>query len=221
MSNEDYTKHSVTTDALSTLGSIITPNEKRDAIHLAVEPVEAAHKLYAGMDVKLVDGRAERAYDESEGVGIVDPFLKSPVHVGEMFWLVVYPRQISSLRHVWEHPSFPSSGETDHIPTKGKKIPKVVSLPDPSIEENRIKAEKLDRMKVNAEDWLRGYADRIGLGFDTLMDLVSEQYGQGYLVSYGSDMSEEIPDEFWTQMSLYKGETYTSKEGGSYFSCSC
>ena len=38
-------KRKVSTDALDTLGSIITPAEKRDAIHLAVEPVQATVKV--------------------------------------------------------------------------------------------------------------------------------------------------------------------------------
>lgn len=37
-----YEKHTTHTDALDTLGSIIGPDEKRDAIHLAVFPVYAA-----------------------------------------------------------------------------------------------------------------------------------------------------------------------------------
>src|SRR3954471_13324325 len=92
-------KRSVHTDALATLGTVITESEKRDAIHLAVEPIRAAEKLYPGQDVG-VDGT------KNNPVGIVDPFLKAAVMPGEWFWLLVYPRQINSLRHVWTHPAF-------------------------------------------------------------------------------------------------------------------
>src|SRR5271165_4237601 len=101
-------KRSVVTDALKTLGTIIDETAARDAIHLAVEPVIAAHRLCPGEDVGflpdgLVGKRAENL------VGIVDPFLKGYVQAGERFWLVVYPRTITSLRHVWEHPGFPDA----------------------------------------------------------------------------------------------------------------
>ncbi len=46
------------TDALDTLGSIIGPNEKRDAIHLAVEPVVAGEYLERGALISLQDGKA-------------------------------------------------------------------------------------------------------------------------------------------------------------------
>ena len=105
-------KRSVHTDALATLGTIIGPNEKRDAIHLAVEPCIAGQNLYPGQHVLLIDkptgGQvAVAGLEEEVTLGIVDPFLTLPVAKGERFWLVVYPRQITSLRHVWEHPSFP------------------------------------------------------------------------------------------------------------------
>lgn len=110
---------SVNTDALATLGTIIGPNEGRDAIHLAVEPVTAGERLTRGDRICLVpDGEggyhALHEGDEKHGrtaaVGIVDPFLTHPtVYPGERFWLVVLPRQITSLRHVWEHPAFTPS----------------------------------------------------------------------------------------------------------------
>lgn len=92
-------KRSVSTDALETLGNIIDFTQKRDAIHIAVEPTCAKVILRPGEHVG-VDGSKDNP------VGIVDPFLRRPVMAGEYFWLLVYPRQINSLRHVWTHPSF-------------------------------------------------------------------------------------------------------------------
>lgn len=108
-------KRSVSTDALETLGTIIGEGEKRDAIHLAVEPIAAGVKLHAGQDVGIFNGKAYPAGTVKSAqfklVGIVDPFLKQPVFPDEKFWLVVYPRQITSLRHVWTHPDFPEIPE--------------------------------------------------------------------------------------------------------------
>jgi hypothetical protein len=105
MSNNQ--KHTVATDALETLGKCPIPdNSGRDAIHLAVEPVIAGQILHAGERIKIM---AERAWlaTANETIGIVDPFVEGPIHPGTKFWLVVLPRTISSLRHVWSHPAFP------------------------------------------------------------------------------------------------------------------
>lgn len=98
----------VTTDALETLGMVHFKPEFRDAIHLAVEPVEAGEPLRPGEHIYLRDGKAF-ADGAGKWVGIVDPFLPRNVETGQKFWLVVYPRQISSLRHVWTHPAFPEA----------------------------------------------------------------------------------------------------------------
>jgi hypothetical protein len=108
MTNAD--KRSVSTDALETLGTIIGPNEKRDAIHLAVEPVIAAQDLNPGDNIGFVGNGSAVGYC-AKPLGIVDPFIKGVVKKGQRFWLVVYPRQITSLRHVWSHPSFPEKEE--------------------------------------------------------------------------------------------------------------
>lgn len=102
MSNGD--KRTVATDALETLGTIIDETAGRDAIHLAVEPIVAGQPLRPGDDVGIVDGLAVMC---SNPVGIVDPFLATKVFTGQRFWLVIYPRQITSLRHVWTHSAFP------------------------------------------------------------------------------------------------------------------
>lgn len=105
-------KRTVHTDALDILGRVIVDTDKvgRDAIHLAVEPVIAGAKVFPGQDVgRLADG-SFAAPTLTNGItktlGIVDPFISKPIQQGEKFFLVIYPRQITTLRHVWEHPEF-------------------------------------------------------------------------------------------------------------------
>lgn len=101
------------TDALETLGMIHYKPEKRDAIHLAVEAVEAAYPLKPGQRIGIIKGKAYgslASLNEEENVpyhGIVDPFLTNGPKTGERFWFVMKPREVRSLRHVWEHPDFP------------------------------------------------------------------------------------------------------------------
>ncbi len=117
MSNQ---KHTVSTDALDTLGTCPIPeNSGRDAIHLAVEPVICGpHRLYAGQLAVIVNGIACPA-DRDVATGIVDPFIVDPalVEPGQKFWFVVLPRTITSLRHVWSHPAFPEDAVTLYIDT--------------------------------------------------------------------------------------------------------
>lgn len=112
MANEGADRRSVATDALATLGTFITANEKRDAIHIAVAPVKASQSLNPGEHITVRDGVAY-ATRIGEGLGIVDPYLPRMVNKGEYFWFLMYPRTIKSLRHVWSHPHFPDEGESE------------------------------------------------------------------------------------------------------------
>ncbi|WP_261526135.1 hypothetical protein [Burkholderia multivorans] len=191
-------KRSVATDALETLGTIIGENEKRDAIHLAVEPVIAGHDLNPGAHVTIKNGVAVRAA-VGEGLGIVDPFIDGVVGKGDRFWLVVYPRQITSLRHVWAHPAFPDS--PDVTPA---------SRYSPS------------------EQWIRDFADRVRLNYDVLMEGAREwvdskkrgEWGE-YLCFGGLLEGEYVPDEFWLHYEAVTGEKVEDGHRGSFFTCSC
>ena len=103
----------VATDALLTLGHILDHTETgRDAIHLAVVSVEAAHMLLSNQRIGLgANGKATANLPPEKKTGVVDPFLEEPVQKGERFWMVLKPRTIYSLRHVWSHPDFPDEGE--------------------------------------------------------------------------------------------------------------
>lgn len=191
-------KHSVHTDALDTLGSIIDDKQARDAIHLAVEPVVAAETLVPGDDVGFVDGGVGRC---ASPVGIVDPFLKMPVKKGERFWLVVYPRQITSLRHVWTHPEFPASELGAAVDTS------------PVAESRR---------------WIEQFAASIPLDCETLLlgadDYVASKarggYGE-YLCFGGLLEGASVPDEFWPHYEVVRGVTVEEGHRGSFFTCSC
>ncbi len=99
-------KRDMHTDALAVLGNILTDdmNVGRDAIHLAVEPVVAGETLAAGEHIRLNDQGL--AIATGDPLGIVDPFVIGGVAKGQKFFMVLLPRTITSLRHVWEHPAF-------------------------------------------------------------------------------------------------------------------
>lgn len=192
-------KRSVKTDALETLGSIIDDKQKRDAIHIAVEPAIAGHQLRPGQDVGFSAGVAS---DIGEFVGIVDPFLKAPVKGGERFWLLVYPRKITSLRHVWSHPAFP---ETGAVP-----------------EARDLSAVELSRQ------WIESFASRIPLAYETVMsgadDWVASKKagGWGEYLSFGGLLEgESVPADFWPHYEAVRGTHVAPDHRGSFFTCSC
>ena len=130
-------------------------------------------------------------------MGIVDPFLRNTVGIDERFWLVVYPREISSLRHVWEHHAFPASGEADEL----------LIGPD----------------KHAAEKWLREFAFDSGIEFDTLIrDCVTQgNDGNDFVTIGGEDASGSIPDLLWDHLEIYSGRSFPRGHRPSFFSCSC
>lgn len=190
-------KRSVNTDALATLGTLsLGEHEGRDAIHLAVEPVIAPCDLKPGQAVNADGTPAVR------GVGIVDPFIIGTVPKGAKFWLVVYPRQITSLRHVWSHPAFPD--EESKVTAKDK-----------------AKAE--EQLRRICEDW-------DGPGYETLIELAVGEYVQSdpdcgwdmngeYLSCYGSDAHGEITPIVWDLVETVTGKPCVARP--KYFSCSC
>lgn len=184
-------KRSTHTDALATLGTIIQDGG-RDAIHLAVEPVIAGEALFPGQHIGLLDGKATV---KGKMLGIVDPFLTQPVKEGEKFWLIVYPRQITSLRHVWEHPDFEEPKE--------------------------IIAESNDPVEVSKR-WIAEFADRIRQHPASLMDaaeswLMYEEYTYDNSESYKGHWNE-FP-EFWKHYEVVTGKKPENND--AFFTCSC
>lgn len=200
-------KRKVHTDALETLGHIIGETEKRDAIHLAVNPTVAKEKLLPGQDVG-VDGTINNP------VGIVDPFLKTSVNIGERFWLVIYPRQIHSLRHVWTHPSFPEENEINDV--------------DKSIKWMENFAKNIRYIKYH--DVLPESTIEIGIDYKTLMGLAYTWLGGegGFSTIYNgfdtqdieSEHDEDI-EEFWFHYEIITGKKVDEPQKIDFFGCCC
>lgn len=184
-------KRTVFTDALATLGTIIGPDEQRDAIHLAVEPIAAGCDLRPGQDVFISGGEAFASYSaETEPVGIVDPFLKRGPKRGERFWLVVYPRTITSLRHVWAHPAFPDPVGL----TIGGRV----------------------FTKDESAAFLTEVASRLGV---TLDDVENMRSNGSFRTDIDGD--RQVPPTFWEHFENYTGRMIPERERADYFSCGC
>jgi hypothetical protein len=198
-------KRTVTTDALETLGMIISENEKRDAIHLAVEPIVAGQTLAPGQHVGLITIEGvTRAYitKQEHLLGIVDPFLNEPVRAGNRFWLVVYPRQINSLRHVWTHPAFPDAPEVAGMTPKLGVDAKAAS-----------------------EAWLRNFiATSDCPSYEVVIAKAvdnDDSWSDEYLHFSGRDAHGDIPPEFWDHVEIVTGSKIPADKRATGFSCSC
>ena len=86
------------------IGKIITTEQHKDAIHVAIVPVVAGEKLFPGWHVGI---KESQGFHAETPCGIVDPFLPSVfVQKGQTFWLFMYPNTVTNLRHDWTHPAF-------------------------------------------------------------------------------------------------------------------
>lgn len=215
MSHAD--KRSTHTDALETLGMIHTKPEARDAIHLAVEPVEAGESLEPGENILIRNGKAYGCRrDNGHAVGIVDPFLQNDVKKGDKFWLVLYPRTITSLRHVWSHPAF------DAVPD----LPVAKAGPTPQEEAYQWIVEYANRLTLMvAESYDGEYQDGVSAEelIDTAMSHVNSgsSWGGDYLVRGGAFEGVGTEREFWNKLAIYKGINIPEDDRNSFFSCSC
>jgi len=189
------------TNALDTLGEILPRDPGRDAIHLATYAVSSDERLFPGQHIGFVGDKVSAKAPKH--IGIVDPFLPTGANPGEMFWMLLYPRTITSLRHVWTHPEFTAEAIAQSMEME---------------------------MDPNAKSraWLANLADSVGISYRRLMEGAEDwrasqrSGGWGEYIIGGSEMEgNSVPDEFWTHYEVMTGESVPEKERGSFFSCSC
>ena len=182
-------------DTTKLIGHLADGDYSRDAIHVAVIPVEAAQGLVPGQHISLRNGKASA---DGSHIGIVDPFLRSPVEAGQKFWLCLYPGTITSLNHVWTHPAFAD-------------VPQ-----DPN---------EFISYKAASEKWLREYAERVN-SYDapeTAYQRLLQDLSSGEITYQGTDMHgrQDLQDEkelkFHAEIVLGTAIDFDKFE----FSCSC
>lgn len=147
------------------LGELITePGEQnqRDAVHIAVVPIIADFNLNPGERVGVTPDGKHSVSASSNPVGIVDPFLTARVRKGETFWLFLFQGQVTTLRHEWTHPAFPSAG---HAPVAA-----------PPVDARRAQAERRVREFVatecnwrTLEDFLKEAREAVHMGHGIYM----------------------------------------------------
>lgn len=177
-------------------GVILTEGEAyRDAIHIAVAPVKASQKLSPGQHIGFVESDNETVGTVATHIGIVDPYLKVDVEVGQHFYMFLYPRTITSLHHNWTHPAFDG--------------------PPPA------PAQPVNMQQRRSEEWLREFANRYDIGFEELVDNCVS--GEG--CHFGNDIDYAdfgANSELWMHIEIYSGTRLSVEHRlGTHFSCAC
>lgn len=184
-------------DTQKLLGKIIVGDAFRDAIHIAVAPVEAAQTLKPGQHVGL--DTAGRAHAAESHIGIVDPLLPRNVAAGQRFFLYLYPGTITSLRHEWTHPAFPQ----EIILASGTK----------SASEAWMRKWAVEHMGYDY------YGDTDKLSDEEAYENAIRA-GRNISVGPYESAREFITHEWWNHWEIITGQR-GEREDGHSFSCSC
>jgi hypothetical protein len=188
-------------DAMEVLGTLIDESAKRDAIHIAVAPVIAGNTLKPGQNIGFLPGSSEKVSGTAEHIGIVDPYLKAAVKPGERFYMFLYPRTITSLRHEWTHPAFADVVTRDASKEASERWLRAFVDSANCPEYEAVIAAAVEDQHGDGDDYYGSRND-----------------GQ-YLHFGGRDAHGEIPPEFWDHVEVVTGRKITKRP--TYFSCSC
>lgn len=176
------------------LGSVIKQPQSRDAVHVAVVPMEAAVALKPGQHVGT-DGHGRIAASEPH-IGVVDPFLRGSVKAGEKCWLFLYPGSITSLRHEWTHPAIPT--EAMSVKDAAEKWMRAWAM-------EHVSKDYYGETEGGKRSEDEAYAFAIQAGHDN------------HIGPYES-ASDHIGSEWWRNWETITG---VSGDHETYFSCSC
>lgn len=186
------------------LGEILTTTEERDAIHIAIAPVIAGVELKPGEHIGFAPESKMIVITTGllvKHIGIVDPYLTKPVKKGEQFYIFLYPRTVTSLKHVWTHPDFEVISNTQ--------------------ERDKQNTEKTDV----AYQWLTNFAtDVVHMSLNSLLNAADEFQKTGDYQCLSFDTPDECHNEetmilFWQHYETLTNNKPKTVEG--FFRCAC
>lgn len=184
------------------IGKKIDGEQQRDAFHIAVAPVTAVETLYPGQHIGFATDEIDTDQVTSKiasgmCIGIVDPFLTAAVYPGEQFFMFLYPNTVTGMRHHWQHPAFDGG-------------------------DNGKMSDAAEKLKGDAEKYLRDFASSAGISYDELIDAATRCYRSGeYWHDGGRFEGVYCEDEFWDNYEIVTGFKVSPDERGNVFSCSC
>ena len=181
-------------DPINTIGKKLIGDEQKDAIHIAIAPVEAGQDLVPGQRVRVmhIGGKAMawECHDDEKCEGVVDPYLTASVKDGDRFWLFLMPGTILGLRHDWTHPAFPSVS---------------------------VSAER-----SQSERWLRDYAERYCADFNEMISGAVSGGGYCFGDDDGPPQYRGAEGEFWRHMENFTGRRFSKEHReATPFRCAC
>lgn len=90
---------------------------QKDAVHVAIVSVRADGPVDAGSRVKINEHGEGKSvgYHNKDFDGIADPFMKDSVVAGQFFWMLIDPKEIGEVAHVWEHPKHQFTAPTREV----------------------------------------------------------------------------------------------------------
>lgn len=178
------------------IGHMLEGPGDKDAIHIAVVPVQLGEDMEAGAAVNVVNGKAYRAY--ATAIGILDPFLNNSMLFEDSWvYMFLYPNTITDLRHEWTLSSYDNNSTQVEMP----------------------------RLDPEAVEWLENFAHSHGTSYDALLvrckEAIEDDDSSPYITFYGTDI-HEVPHGFWNNFRKATGwEADPMKLLKITFSCSC
>ena len=179
------------------LGKLIADDSTsdRDAFHIAIAPVVAAEKLKAGDRIGFVDDSSITVSRFAEKIiGIVDPYLESPVKESQRFYMCLLPNTTTGMKHLWQHPSFDA---------RDKTAPQ--SSSEAWLRSYAIQiGARFDELIDHADIWATS----------------KDSWGE-YWVDGGRWEGMSTDENFWNHYEKYKGVVVPEDKKQNFFSCSC
>jgi len=193
---------------LENIGTVHTEDLGRDAVHVAVVQATAGERVWPGRPVRLNTEGSATMKAGAPFIGIADPYIGAWETYGEHHG----------------KPYMIEKGQRFYIflfPNTIRSLRHVWTHPI---------LDTPPRLMGDAERWLRTFADRWSLDYDTLIAAAtSRDYGEWgrYVVAQGqdlhsyADLGEDGP-LFWQHLELLTGQTFEDGHRRRFvWSCSC